>query len=32
MIPAVKQFILSTHMENNRMDVQLIKGMRSDED
>jgi len=32
MIPAVKQFILSTDMENNRMDVQLIKGMRSDED
>ena len=32
MIPAVKQFILSTDMEANRMDVQLIKGMRSDED
>ena len=32
MIPAVKQFILSTDMEGNRMDVQLIKGMRSDED
>ena len=32
MIPAVKQFILSTDMENNRMDVMLIKGMRSDED
>ena len=32
MIPAVKQFILSTDMENNRMEVQLIKGMRSDED
>ena len=32
MIPAVKQFILSTDMEGNRMQVQLIKGMRSDED
>ena len=32
MIPAVKQFILSTDMEKNEMHVQLIKGMRSDED
>ena len=32
MIPAVKQFILSTDMEKNEMQVQLIKGMRSDED
>ena len=32
MIPAVKQFILATDMERNRMDVKLIKGMRSDED
>ena len=32
MIPAVKEFILSTDMEGNRMQVQLIKGMRSDED
>ena len=32
MIPAVKQFILSTDMESNRMQVQLIKGMRTDED
>ena len=32
MIPAVRQFILSTDMEGNRMQVQLIKGMRSDED
>ena len=32
MIPAVKQFILSTDMEGNRMQVQLIKGMRTDED
>ena len=32
MIPAVKQFILSTDMEQNQMQVKLIKGMRSDED
>ena len=31
MIPAVKQFILSTDMEGNRMEVKLIQGMRSDE-
>ncbi len=31
MIPAVKQFILSTDMEGNRMEVQLIQGMRTDE-
>jgi len=31
MIPAVKQFILSTDMENEVMHVQLIKGMRTDE-
>ena len=31
MIPAVKQFILSTDMENNTMQVRLIEGMRSDE-
>ena len=31
MIPGVKQFILSTDMENNRMQVKLIEGMRSDE-
>ena len=31
MIPAVKAFILNTDMENNRMDVKLIEGMRSDE-
>jgi len=31
MIPAVKQFILSTDMENNRMQVKLIEGMCSDE-
>ena len=32
MIPAVKQFILSTDVEANRMEVSLIEGMRSDED
>ncbi len=31
MIPAVKQFILSTDMAANRMEVALIEGMRSDE-
>ena len=31
MIPAVKQFILSTDMEANVMEVRLIEGMRSDE-
>ncbi|MBQ8237251.1 MAG: 16S rRNA processing protein RimM [Oscillospiraceae bacterium] len=31
MIPAVKQFILSTDMELNVMEVKLIEGMRSDE-
>ena len=32
MIPAVKEFILSTDMEKNEMQVKLIEGMRSDED
>ena len=32
MIPAVKQFILSTDMEKNEMQVKIIEGMRSDED
>ena len=32
MIPAVKQFILSTDLDANRMQVKLIEGMRSDED
>ena len=32
MIPAVHQFILSTDMEKNEMQVKLIEGMRSDED
>lgn len=31
MIPAVKQFILSTDMEKNAMQVRLIEGMRNDE-
>ena len=31
MIPAVKQFILSTDMDANKMQVRLIEGMRSDE-
>ena len=32
MIPAVKEFILSTNMEKNEMQVRIIEGMRSDED
>ena len=32
MIPAVKAFILSTDLEGNRMEVNLLEGMRSDED
>ena len=31
MIPAVKEFVLSTDLENNKMEVRLIEGMRSDE-
>lgn len=31
MIPAVKQFVLSTDLDNNRMEVRLIEGMRTDE-
>ena len=31
MIPAVKQFILDTNMEENTMQVKLIEGRRSDE-
>ncbi len=31
MIPAVKAFVLSTDMENERMQVKLIEGMRTDE-
>ena len=32
MIPAVKEFILSTDMQKNEMQVRVIEGMRSDED
>ena len=31
MIPAVKQFVLSTDMEKEEMHVKLIEGMRTDE-
>ena len=31
MIPAVKAFVLSTDMENNRMQVRLIEGMATNE-
>ena len=31
MIPAVKQFVLSTDLDSNTMQVRLIEGMRSDE-
>ena len=31
MIPAVKQFILSTDLDTNRMEVAIIEGMRTDE-
>ena len=31
MIPAVKQFILSTDLESNTMQVKLLEGMRTDE-
>ncbi len=31
MLPAVKEFILSTDLEKNEMQVKLIEGMRSDE-
>lgn len=32
MIPAVKQFILTTDLDENVMQVKIIEGMRSDED
>lgn len=32
MIPAVKAFVLDTDLEKNRMQVNVIEGMRSDED
>lgn len=31
MIPAVKQFVISTDLDNNLMKVKLIEGMRTDE-
>lgn len=31
MIPAVKEFIISTDLEKNEMQVRLIEGMRTDE-
>ena len=31
MIPAVKEFVLSIDIENNKMNVKLIEGMRTDE-
>ena len=31
MIPAVKEFILSTNVDANRMQVKIIEGMRTDE-
>ena len=31
MVPAVKQFILSTDRENNVMQIHIIEGMRTDE-
>jgi 16S rRNA processing protein RimM len=31
MIPAVKAFILSTNIEENKMEVMLIEGMQTDE-
>ena len=32
LVPAVKEFILSTDLERNQMQVKLLKGMASDED
>ncbi len=32
LIPAVKEFVLSTDLEANRMETTIIEGMRSDED
>ena len=32
MIPAVKEFVLSTDLDSNTMQVKIIEGMRSDED
>ena len=32
MLPAVKEFILSTDLDGNRMDVKLLEGMETDAD
>ena len=32
MIPAVKEFIMNTDMDGNRMDVKLLEGMETDAD
>ena len=32
MVPAVKEFILSTDLESNRMEVKLLEGMETDAD
>ena len=32
LIPAVREFILSTDLDQNKMQVRLLEGMRSDED
>ena len=32
MIPAVKEFILSTSLADNRMEVKLLEGMETDAD
>ena len=32
MIPAVKEFVLSTDIDKNEMQVRLIEGMETDED
>ena len=32
MLPAVKEFILSTSLEDNRMEVKLLEGMETDAD
>lgn len=32
MVPAVKEFILSTDLEGNRMEVKLLEGMETDAD
>ena len=32
MLPAVKEFILSTDLDGNRMEVKLLEGMETDAD